>query len=240
MPAPDQTLPLSRAALHQQVVEHLRTSIVRGTLEPGETLRVSELAQKLDVSLTPLREALKILAEEQLVELTPNRPVRVAPVTGPDTMALFEVMAGLEGLAAELAADRMSAADFAHLEARHAEMRQHYESGERDAYFALNREIHNLIVEFARNPALTHVRAKLAYRSERVRFMAVRQGSRRSEAFAEHEELMQCLRDRDAKASHRVWSGHLLKSGAETCRILELRGGAQTPTDQIGKDLPDD
>lgn len=221
--APRRRSTVSRAPLHEQVADLLRGLIVTGRLAPGETLRITALARQLEVSLTPMREALKILAEEQLVELTPNRPTRVAEVTAADTRALFEVMAGIESQAAELAAQRMTPADLARLEALHAEMLQCFRQRDNEAYFTLNSRLHDLIVECVGNPILSHVRAKLSLLARRVRFVAVNDGSRREAALAEHEQVMAAFRANDPDEARRAWRIHLLNSGAEVCRILAAR-----------------
>lgn len=224
-PAPLRTVAPGKSAidrfpLHEQVAVRLREMIVTGQLIPGERLRIADLASRLEVSLTPLREALKILAEEQLVELTPNRATRISPITGENTRALFEVIAGIEALAAELAAARMSPEELDHLEERHAQMRACHETDSRDRYFAINREIHDLVVTFARNPILAHIRSRLAHRAERVRFLALKEGVRRAAAMQEHEDLMQALRQGHAGGARRAWRRHLLNSGEEACRII--------------------
>lgn len=79
----------------------------------------------IGVSMTPLREAIKLLAAENLIEITPHRGASVSLITVKHTRALFEVIAGMEGLAAELATYRMNEADREHLRALHEKMRGH-------------------------------------------------------------------------------------------------------------------
>lgn len=227
---------IQRLALHEQVALRLRDLIVKGQLEPGERLHISELAERLNVSLTPMREALKVLAEEQLVELTPNRPTRIAPITVEGTRALFEVTAEIESLGAELAAARMSRDNLNSLEGLHAKMRDCHNATAIDDYFELNNGIHDLIAEFAGNPILTHMRSKLELRARRVRFHALQQGNRREEAMQEHENVMAAFRDKSPQAARQAWRIHFLNSGAEACRILqsgalpETRGESSPPS----------
>ena len=211
---------ITRMSLHEQVINQLRRMIVTGELPAGEKIRVNDLAEDLQVSLTPLREALKVLAGEQLVELMPNRGARVAPLVVEDVRQLFDVIAGIEALAAELTAQRITEDELAQIEELHARMRQHHEAGERTPYFELNRQIHNLVVQFSRNPILAQTRAQLALRAERARYIAARSDTHRIAAMQDHEDLMEALRARDAETAHRVWRRHLTHSGAETCRLL--------------------
>lgn len=197
--------------------------IVTGELKEGEKVPVTALAAEFDVSLTPLREALKVLAEEQLLELTPNRGARVVPVTIQETRSLFEVMAGLEGTAAKLAAGRITAEQLASLEDLHTRMRKHYEAGEKEPYFRLNRAVHDAIVDYAGNSILSHLRSKLAVQAERLRFISVMDGALRAQAMQAHEDVMEALRDRDGDRAMAVWSQHLAAACVECCAVLSER-----------------
>ncbi|NRB16867.1 MAG: GntR family transcriptional regulator [Rhodobacteraceae bacterium] len=213
---------ITRVSLHEQVVGLVRQMIVSGALPVGEKIRVGELAQELDVSLTPLREALKVLAGEKLVELMPNRGARVAAMTVEGVQELFTVIAGIEALAAELAAERITEEEMAEIQAEHAKMALHHQRGERDEYFNLNRKIHDMIVTFAGNETLTQIRAQLSIQAERARFLSVASGTHRMEAMKDHEDLMDAFHARDSKKAHEIWRQHLISSGEETCRILRL------------------
>jgi DNA-binding GntR family transcriptional regulator len=214
---------LSRKSLHDQVAEQLRDMIVRGDLRQGEKVPVAELAKELGVSLTPLREALKVLAEDQLIELTPNRGARVLSFTPEEAEKLFEVIAVLEGAAAELAAVHMTTSQLAELEEMHAQMRLHYERHERTLYFDLNSKIHKSIVEFANNEVLTRTHTKLNVRASRGRYIAIIDAGRWSEAMAEHEAVMEAFRNHDPATAMSVWRMHLKRSGEVTCDVLRRR-----------------
>ncbi len=197
--------------------------IVTGELKEGQKVPVNALAAELDVSPTPLREALKVLAEEQLLELIPNRGARVVPVTIQETRSLFEVMAGLEGTAAKLAAERITPEQFELLENLHAKMREHYEAGDKEPYFRLNRAIHDAIVKYAGNSILSHLRSRLAVRAERLRFISVMDGALRAQAMQAHEDVMVALRERDGQRAMKVWSDHLAAASVECCSVLSGR-----------------
>jgi DNA-binding GntR family transcriptional regulator len=214
-------LVISRLSLHEQVADQVRQLIVSGALPAGEKIPVSELAEQLGVSLTPLREALKVLAGEQLVELVTNRGARVAPLTVEDTRLLFEVIAGIESLAAELAAQRITPGELQEIEEKHAKMRQHHLAGELDPYFELNRDIHDLVVQAAKNPTLVQIRSQLAVRAERARYLSISSRHHRDESMEDHEGLMRALRARDPEAARKVWKLHLERSGDETCRVVQ-------------------
>lgn len=211
---------LSRQPLHERVADDLRDRIITGQLEPGQKLAVNLLAEDIGVSLTPLREALKLLAAENLIELTPNRGATVSAVTVEQTRDLFEVIAGIEALAAELATTRMTDEDHAELQDLHAQMKNHAGDTSRKRYFAVNRKIHDRIVDFARNPILSAQRGKLAQQAERVRFIALKNDTRRDAAMQEHEDLMAAFAARDADLARRIWRNHLIASGQQTIELL--------------------
>src|SRR5215204_4150458 len=123
-------LRVSRAGLHEQAAARLRTLIVRGDLAPGEPLMEVELSELLEVSRTPLREALKLLATEGLVELRLNRSAVVTPLRREEITELFEAVGGIERIAAELAAVRMTARDLRRLRGLHERMGRFHEGGE--------------------------------------------------------------------------------------------------------------
>lgn len=214
---------LSRQPLNEQVAERLRAMIVNGEMEVGKKIPFTEIAEKLGVSLTPLREAIKVLAEEQLVELTPNRGARVLPVSVEETVALFEVIAEMEALGAKLAAERMTEAELAELEAMHAEMREYYETRNLEAYFEVNSRIHAAIVANSHNPVLQHTHQKMNVRVARVRFIAVHENERWEQAMQEHEDVMQAFRDGDAERAANIWRVHLQESGRVTIGVLRSK-----------------
>ena len=211
-------LEIARQPLDVTIANHLRDLIIRGEMAPGAKIHLPELAVALGVSTTPLREALKILAEEEIVEWLPGRGVRVAPIRTEQTGPLFEVIAGLEALAAELAAERMSVSELAELEALHLRMRGHFERGERDPYFDLNSRIHDLVLAFSANEILRTTHARLHGRASRGRFIAIVDNARWLEAMQEHEDLMAAFRDKNSVQAHGIWRRHLLNTGLAITR----------------------
>src|ERR1700757_4640337 len=112
--------------LHEEVVAGVRTMLLEGEITPGARIPERELCEQLKISRTPLREALKVLAAEGLVQLLPNRGSRAARLTDKDVRDLFEVCQGLEALAGELACERISDAEITEIADPHAAMAQHH------------------------------------------------------------------------------------------------------------------
>jgi DNA-binding GntR family transcriptional regulator len=110
-------VPLMPGVLHEHAAARLRQAIVEGTLAPGAKLNERELAAQLAISRTPLREAIRRLAAEGLVELVPHRGAVAVQLAPQDVADTFEVIAGLEGQSGELAARRITAAELAEVRA---------------------------------------------------------------------------------------------------------------------------
>jgi DNA-binding GntR family transcriptional regulator len=195
------------------VADRLRDLIVHGQIAPGARIVERTLCRVLDVSRTPLREALKLLARDGLVELVPHCGARVTPVTAEGARHLFDVLGVLESLAAEEAAATLSPERLDRLEGLHAAMLAHYRAEAREPYFAVNTEIHDLVVAWSSNAVLRETHARLMLQARRGRFSAIVDAARWAEAVAEHEALMAALRARDPAAAAAVWRRHLVNTG---------------------------
>jgi DNA-binding GntR family transcriptional regulator len=205
-----QPLPADGRTLHDGLLGRLRDMIIEGELAPGTRLRERELTAWLGVSRTPLREALKVLAAERLIELTPNRGARIASLSEVEIRHMFELMGALEGLAGRLAAVRASEADLLELNAMHLQMRAHYVRRELPAYFRLNQAIHRRIVAAAGNPLLAQSYDQLAGRIRRPRFLASQWSPERwAQAVDEHEGIMTALTARDGDRLAALLEAHL-------------------------------
>ena len=219
--APVGTHRVRREALGTQALDRLREMIIEGELAPGTRVVESALCAALDVSRTPLREALKLLAAEGLVELLPHRGARIARFTAAEARELFEVIAGLESLAAEFATTRMTERQLGHLEQLHARMARHHARRRRHDYFHLNSHIHEMIVELSGNSVLRETHARLMARAGRGRYMAILSPERWDEAMGEHEAVMQAFRGRDPVFAASVWRQHLRRTGEVVQQALE-------------------
>jgi DNA-binding GntR family transcriptional regulator len=198
-----------RANLHDTVVAQLRDIIVEGMLAPGARIAERQLCESLGISRTPLREALKVLASEGLVELLPNRGARVASLDGRDIENMFQVMGALEALAGTLACAHIGDAEIAEIAALHYEMLAQYMRRDLPGYFRLNQAIHAAIVAAARNPILAATYQSLAVRIRRARYFANLSDERWRHAVEEHESILQALQARDGPRLARVLGEHL-------------------------------
>ena len=198
-----------RRLLHESAVDRLRDMIVQGALAPGAKLNERALCEQLGVSRTPLREALKVLSTEGLVELQPNRGAVVATLTEHMVREIFAVMGALEALAGELACRNMTADQFNEIRAIHYQMLAHHARGELAAYFRCNQEIHLAIVEASGNATLAANYRSLNAHVRRARYMANLSPARWDQAVAEHERILDALGRRDAVALQGLLKNHL-------------------------------
>lgn len=214
-------VPLRRIALHERVASQLRDMIIHGTLRPGTRIAEGVLCVQLDVSRTPLREALKTLCAEGLVELRPNKGAKVAPLRQPETLELFETVAGLERIAAEHAAERLSIADLKKLERLHDRMEACHARGDLKPYFACNQSIHLAIVGGANNKILRDTHAVLHTRMSRARYAALFAPQRWSDSVDEHRRIMDALRARDATRAGIEMHAHVWRTGQIIARVID-------------------
>lgn len=186
------------ASLHEGLLVALRDFIVEGNLADGVRVPERALCERFNISRTPLREALKVLAAEGLIELLPNRGARVRELSPEDVRELFDVMGGLEALAGRLACERISEVEFAEIERIHHDMYRFYLRRDMHGYFHCNQAIHQMIVAAAGNATLAATYASVAGRIRRVRYSAnlAKDRDRLGEAMREHEAILDALRRR--------------------------------------------
>ena len=204
-----EVIAIPRAALHEQVAQRLRQMLVEGRIAPGAKLNERELSERLHVSRTPLREAIKMLAAEGLVELLPNRGAVAVSLTEEDIANTFEVMAGLESQAGELAAQRITEAELAEIQAMHFEMMAAYTRRDLSSYYTLNARIHSAISAAAKNPVLAQVYQQVNARLQALRFRSNQDGEKWKNAMKEHEKMIEALAAHDGAAMREVLLSHL-------------------------------
>jgi DNA-binding GntR family transcriptional regulator len=212
--------------LHQQVGTRLRQLIVEGAIEPGRKLNERALAEQLRVSRTPLREAIKMLAAEGLVELLPHRGAVATQLSAAAIADNFEVIAGLEGQSGELAAARITDDELNEIRALHFEMLAAHARRDLPAYYRLNATIHNHINAAARNPVLAHTYRTVNARLQALRFRSNFDEGKWTRAVREHERMIELLVARDGPRLRKLLIAHL---DHKRDAVLEQLGAAGKP-----------
>ena len=204
--------------LHEEVVARLRGILLDGQIPPGARIQERDLCAQMQISRTPLREALKVLAAEGLVVLLPNRGARAAKLTGKDVQDLFDVCQGLEALAGELACERIADDRLAAIAAMHAAMARHFQAGELLQYYQYNRQIHEAIVAAASNPVLSGLYESVTARIRRARYVTPMMPERWARALQEHEAILNALLRRDGLGLAHILRAHLRHKREEVIR----------------------
>ena len=215
-------LPRDEVSLHDEILGRLRDHIVEGHIADGGRISERQLCEMLKVSRTPLREALKVLAAEGLVELLPHRGARVRPLSAHDIAELFDLMGGLEALAGRLACEKISDEEIEKIEQLHHDMYGFYMRQDMQGYFRMNQLIHRAIVQAAANATLLSTYENFAGRIRRVRFSAnfARKRERWREAMREHEAILEALRRRAGSELSDILFQHLRNKGAAAIAYL--------------------
>lgn len=206
---PDAETRIERQSLHDQILTRLRDMIIEGHLPPGSRINEGLVGARLGVSRTPLREAIKFLASEGLVELVPSRGAIVKTFSAKEVLDMIEVLRTLETFAGLRACELASDEGIAGIRALHDEMLACYRRGDRLSYFKLNQAIHSGIVALVGNAALSDVHGTLQTRSKRIRFIGHEGPEKWAGAVAEHEEMIAALEARDGAKLAQVLGQHL-------------------------------
>lgn len=200
---------ISRLPLTGQVATTIRDMIVQDKFKPGERIRERQLSKELNVSRTPLREALKILEGERLVDILPNRGAVVADPSSDEVRELLQVLGALEALGGHLAAESATDEEISEIRALHFEMLAAYSRKDRLTYFKLNQEIHKSIVAASRNAVLIEAHNQFNARVYRVRYRSNQQDVLWHEAIHQHETIIEALESRDSALLAQRLSSHL-------------------------------
>lgn len=208
--------------LTQQVAARIRDMIIQDQLLPGEWIREQAIADKLSVSRTPLREALKLLELEGLIQLLPNRGAVVTELTIEEVKEKLEVLAVLESLAGKLACRNATDSELAEIRALHYEMLACFSRENRLEYFKLNQRIHFEIVAASGNKTLIDTHARINAQLYRVRFQSNLQNELWGTAVDEHEEMLSALEARNSEALGRCLLNHLGQTFFKFSKNLEV------------------
>ena len=215
---------IPRRSLHDELVERVRHQIVEGVLEPGKKISEKDLCAAYAVSRTPLREALKVLAREGLVVLTPHRGAHVSRLTISDIEEAFPVIGALEGLAGELACVQATDQEIEKISFLHKKMETAYRNKDRQRYFRFNEEIHDALAAAARNPTLSRMREMLDGRVSRARYYANISTARWDQAMKEHTAILAALKGRDGVRLGRILQDHLANKLATLRDVFKDEG----------------
>jgi DNA-binding GntR family transcriptional regulator len=212
--------PLRPASLHEEVAARLRTMVFERQLQPGQWIDELALANDWQISRTPLREALKVLASEGLVTLVPRQGCRVTELSEDDADELFPVMALLEGRCAYEAVRKATPADLKQLRRLHEVLEKHAATRNIDGYYRANHDFHTRVQAIADNRWLDRATNDLRRFLRLLRGRQLNWPGRIEDSINEHRVLIAAIEQRDAARAERVMHDHLM---AQLAALKALR-----------------
>ncbi|SFA41697.1 DNA-binding transcriptional regulator, GntR family [Rhodococcoides kroppenstedtii] len=197
------------------VYEQLRTRILTGELAAGSVIGQARLATELGVSTTPLREAVRRLAAEGMIELEPHRDARVTPVSADEARHLYQVRESLDPLATALAAQHRTTADVAAIEFALSRLEPITDAGDLDALLR-HREFHRAVYRASGNPVLIDILERLWDKADRYRLIGLRHSGDSTRDHArvatEHQAISDAVAAGDAAAAQQAMTDHIRRS----------------------------
>ena len=209
--------------LGQVVVDAVRKAILSGTYKPRERLVEDRLARDLGVSRVPIREALRVLAAEGIIEIAPRRGATVAALSRDAARDMIEVRATLEGLNARLAARRQSRTMIDALEAVLESGNRAAAKGDASTLYQLNSRFHDLLANAGGNAVLGEIMRTL--RTRTTSFFATTSRQRAKETWEEHAAIVRAVIDGDEALSELLAARHVINAGTQV--IAEIEGAGR-------------
>lgn len=195
--------------LREVIFETLRNAIITGELKPGERLMEVQLAEKMGVSRTPVREAIRKLELEGLVEMLPRKGAHVADLSIKDIMDVLEVRASLDGLATALAAERIKPEQVKELKHVQTQFLQYVEKQNLQGTIKKDVEFHDIIYRCSGNEKLIQIANNLREQVYRFRVIYLKDYISPKEIVKEHAEILEAVTERDMEKARRIAEEHI-------------------------------
>ena len=207
--------------LNEIIYDGLRTAIIRGVIPTGARINEKFYAELLNVSRTPIREALRRIQTEEIVEYIPNYGIVVRQFSVEDVEEIYRLRIALDILAAENAMKMMTKENFANMENLLDRTDEAQNKNDVRLVIDLSRDFNSLIYEYARMPRLAVIQNRLRDYLQRFRDISLTADERRVRALSEHRLIFECLKDSDHEQLKKVITEHLARS--EEFILIELR-----------------
>jgi DNA-binding GntR family transcriptional regulator len=207
--------------LREQIVSSLRDSIIKGELNPGQKLTEPELAEKLGISRTPIREAFRQLESEGFLTVIPRRGAVVSRITKKEIVDFYELKSLLESYAARIAAEQITEKGIEKLKRINEQLTVLAEKGDVEAFFWKNDEFHNTFISYCGNEKLLEFREHMVQRFMRFRLGALSVPGRLMASVRQHRTIISALSEKDGSLAEAVVLEHALLSGRELAERVE-------------------
>ncbi len=209
--------------LHFKVTDRLRDMIVSGRMKPGESISERDLCEHFGISRTPLREALKVLASAELIDLLPRRGAVVAPVSVEELAERFAVVRMIEGHAAETVCSRSRPEDVGSLEEIADRIEASIEKKNVGRYFEASGQFHRRLVELTGNRPLIKIHADLLAHLTRARLIALRYEEDYVDLLKFHRSIVNAMKRKDVRAAAQAAMDHLTRVQRSVLSTLASR-----------------
>ncbi|MGA3174295.1 MAG: GntR family transcriptional regulator [Syntrophorhabdales bacterium] len=203
-------------SIHEEAAAQIREMIRDGVLVKGQKIDEKYLCGSMGISRTPIRESLKMLKAEGLIELIPRRGAFVSDPAIEVIQDLFEVISVLEGTSARLAAQKMTDRDFRKIEDLHRELETYYDRRDHKAYLQRNHVLHEVIEDITGNRVLKEVIDGLRQKIMLYRYRQLYEKYRFDQSIQEHRDLLEAFRKRDPVLAEITMKRHLMNQ----CKAL--------------------
>jgi DNA-binding GntR family transcriptional regulator len=206
--------------LRELVFAAMREAIVKGELKPGERLMEVQLAEEMGVSRTPVREAIRKLELEGLVVMVPRKGAYVAGLTLKDAANVFEIRGSLEGLAAALAAERITEEEINDLDRVLEDIAKAGEKGDVDTIIKKDMEFHQKLFSATRNERLAQIISNLKEQIDRFRIKSFTNPKRLKSVILEHKKILDAIKNGDAENAEKLARDHIYESEYNVMNVL--------------------
>ncbi|NLW48955.1 MAG: GntR family transcriptional regulator [Firmicutes bacterium] len=207
--------------LRELVFESIREAIISGQLQAGERLMEIQLAEEMGVSRTPVREAIRKLELEGLVAMIPRKGAYVAGLSFKEIADVFEIRGALEGLAAELAAERITEEELEELERYLVRIAEAIDKGDLEKVVANDTDFHSILYQASRNQRLSQIINNLREQIQRFRTTSLSYPGRMKNALEEHRKIVEAISARDGELASKLAHEHI--ENAETSMMSMIQ-----------------
>jgi DNA-binding GntR family transcriptional regulator len=229
------------ASLRQQVIERLRESVISGHLSPGQRLTERELTESLGVSRTVVREALRQLEAEGLIEVIPNKGPVVRTLTAEEAEDIYRIRAVLQGLAAQQFIANADEQQLAALEDALAAVVAAYDSGSAEQTVETKTRFYDVLIDGAASATLSSMLETLHARMWRWRALGLahpqRSAARSGESLDNLRGIVAAIKNRDAEAAERITREEASQAAEEVLRLLAYADEAASQAGMTTKEI---
>jgi DNA-binding GntR family transcriptional regulator len=211
--------------LREVIFNTLREAIIVGELKPGERLMEVQLAEKMGVSRTPVREAIRKLELEGLVKMIPRRGVHVADLSIKDIMDVLELRATLDGFATGLSADRITDDELKELKQVNAQFERYILKENLQGSIKKDVEFHDIIYRASRNEKLLQIINNLREQVQRFRVIYLKDYSSGMEVFREHQKIIDAIEKKDNDQAKNTAINHIINQQETIIKAIKKTQG---------------